>query len=1128
MKKGFFLAFLVIFLSGIHNAGAQTGVLGSGKWARFKVSRAGVYHIDFDQLKDSGLDPAQINPAHLSLYAAPTGMLPQANSDASFGLREVAIVVTGAEDGRFDKEDRIIFFGEGPDQVHYHTAKELFRVVNNIYSDHNFYFLTIGTSPGLRVQSESSAGQALPVVNTFSDFAYYETDQFNDQRSGREWYGEQFDTRTENTIRFPISGIVAGTNVKLVTRLMAQSYAASSFRVLINNNLVLERPMNPIPETQYGIKGSVGVDTVTIAASGVGAVGVSAQDVKIQFQKASSGFSVGYLDYVVLSVTRNLAWYGHPTFFTIPPASQPQSALEVASLPVDGMIWEVTDPFQVKRHVPAATGNGVRFTANTASTTHYVAFVAGETDKAEFNGVVSNQHIGGMPAPHLLIVSHENFIEQAERLAAHRRKEYGIDVAVVSTQQIYNEYAGGRLDISAIRNFIRSLYLKTPGKLRNVLLFGRGSYDYKDRVFNNSNYVPTYESRNSLSPLETYSSDDFFGFMDGNEGEWGESPAVDHTLDIGVGRIPVRTSVDAATVVDKLIAFDAKPERYSGWRQQILFVADDGDFNLHQSQADELAEDVELIYGRYHADKFFLDDYEQEDRSSGQFSPKASAALTRAVNKGYSIVNFTGHGSEQVWMQERILDPNTTRELSNNPRLPLFVTATCEFGRNDNPLLISTAELLLLRKNAGAIALVTTTRPVNSSTNFSLNKAFYASFFGASTEMKDLGTLFRETKNNSVRGISNRNFSLLGDPSLRLGPPVESVVATSVKTIEGSSTLKALSGIVIEGEVRRGTSISTDFNGEVQVSLMDKRVQRITLGDENAPYPYKSWDHTLFRGKATVSDGKFSVVFYLPVNLATDAGNGKMIMYAATSDRRREAVGTVTAIPIGGTETNVEADNNGPSIELFMGDTTFVNGGYANTNTYLVGQLFDESGINISGYDPGNIMASLDGGEAFVVNDFFVADKDDYRGGRFSFPLTGIAEGNHTIVLTARDNHNNESTATIDFVVAEAGKLVIEELMNYPNPFSAINGKTTFRFSHNRVGEDLEAEVVIYDVLGQVAERRQFRVPESAYQVTLFEWDGHSTNTTKMGDGVYFAKVVVRSLSDGAKNEKIAKLIVVN
>jgi hypothetical protein len=718
------------------------------------------------------------------------------------------------------------------------------------------------------------------------------------------------------------------------------------------------------------------------------------------------------------------------------------------------------------------------------------------------------------------------FEVQANRLAAHRRSVYGIEVSVVNTIRIFDAYSGGRQDISAIRNFLRDHYKRAPGKLKNVLLFGRGSYDYKFRVTNNSNFVPTYESRNSLSPLETYSSDDFFALLEDHEGEWGESPAANSTLDIGVGRIPVRTAEEAQIVVDKLIAYDTDKNRFAGWRKDILFVADDGDWNIHQGDADELAEDIENTYHKFHTNKLYVDDYVQEDRASGQISPEATAELNRELNKGYAIVNYTGHGNEYVWMDERVLDQDTPYGLTNNPRLPLYVTATCEFGRHDNPLLISTAELLLLRKKGGAIGLVTTTRPVHSTTNFSLNKAFYAALFQPAANGKDLGTLFKETKNNSLSGISNRNFSLLGDPSMRFGLHMEELTVTRLETIEGSESLHALAEVVVEGEVRNGSAV-VDFDGVVEIALHDKRSDVVTKGDENEPFAYRNWNHTLFRGKGTIQNGYFIMVFRLPANLQTTISNGKLSLYAYSNDRKREVLGTVSEVKVGGAPINSGSDANGPFAELFLGDTTFVSGGIANNNTVFIARLNDPSGINISGYEPYGLTAQLDDGTPFSVNDYFVADLDDHRQGSLHYPLNGLTEGLHRITLTAYDNFNNKTTTSIDFSVGAEGQLVLEEFVGYPNPFSEAE-PVNFQFTHSRTGDDLEAQVFIYNSMGQLAEQLTYFVPSSGYTVTLGEWNGLSSFGSKMSSGIYLAKLSVRSLSDGAKNAKIAKLILVN
>lgn len=1099
-------------------------VLRQGHWAKFSIEKNGIYKIDFNTLKQAGINPDAIDPQKIKLFAFPTGMLPQANSATTgIDLDEIAITVSGEDDGKFNGGDFILFYGQGPDRVDFVDDKNIFRYQNNLYSDKNYYFLTIGTDNGQRIASIQPVSSGV-VVNEFFDYSYYETDSYNELKSGREWFGEAFDSRPELTIRFALPGIVPNSEIKVVSSLMAQTYSESSFRLFWNNTQILDRKMQIVPETQYGAKGRMGVDTLSFNANAVAANSNTNQDLKYQYTKGTTGHSVGYLNFLFFQVKRESGWYENPTLFTIARTPHDHSVIDFANPPTGLSVWDVTDPFQCIRQT-LTVSTTAQFVTPTSTTRHYAAFVAADAPLAKFESLVANQSIVSSPTPNLIIVTHPDFLTEATRLKNHRRQHNGLEVLVATTEQVYNEFSGGRQDVSAIRNMVRHFYEPTTGKLKNLLLFGRGSYDYKKRVFNNTNFVPTYESRNSLSPLETFSSDDFFGFLEAHEGEWSESPAVNHSLDVGVGRLPVRTPTEARDIVDKLIGYDTDPDRYAGWRQDILFVADDGDFNIHQGQADELAESIEA-YGGFSTDKIYLDAFEQEDRASGQVAPKAAEALNRKVNKGFSIVNFTGHGSEQQWMQERILDTNTPNLLTNNPKLPLFVTATCEFGRHDDPLLISTAELLLKRKKGGAIALVTTTRPVNSGTNFSLNKVFYSTFFNTQNAGgKDLGTLFKETKNGSQSGVANRNFSLLGDPSVRFGPPEEKIAITTIKTVNGSDTLKALSKVRVEGEVQRNGERQTDFTGTVEATLLDKRTLTKTLGDENPVFNYFTWPHALFRGQASVEGGQFVFELLLPVNLATEVGQGKLALYAFTEDKSREALGTFTDFKVGDTEEQADTDTKGPAITLFMGDTTFVEGGYTNSNTRLVGRLFDKNGINISGYDPTNLVAVLDDEKTFIVNDYFVSAKDDFTAGTFSYPISDLSPGPHIIRFTAFDNYNNESSATISFVVGEKDELLIENLMNFPNPFTE---STTIQFTHSRSGDDLEAQVVIYDVMGQLAGSRSFYVANSTYKVNLFDWDGMNLSGAKMTPGVYVMKLSLRSLSDGAKKDKIARLILVN
>ena len=120
-------------------------------------------------------------------------------------------------------------------------------------------------------------------------------------------------------------------------------------------------------------------------------------------------------------------------------------------------------------------------------------------------------------------MAHSSFVGQAEQLASYHETVDGFNTLVVTPDQAYNEFSGGAQDITAIKEFIRMLYFEgfeSGGRpIKYVLLYGDASYDYKNRVSGNSNFVPTYQMYTSLSPTGSIASDDFFGLLDDDEGE---------------------------------------------------------------------------------------------------------------------------------------------------------------------------------------------------------------------------------------------------------------------------------------------------------------------------------------------------------------------------------------------------------------------------------------------------------------------------------------------------------------------------------------------------------------------------------------------------------------------------------
>jgi hypothetical protein len=1100
-------------------------VLATGKWYKVSVQADGIYQIDHALLKKLGIDPSKVNPTTLKLYGYPNGMLPQANAaPRQEDLRELAIMVTGESDGKFNTSDRIIFYGQGPDKHEYNVDKETFRYENNLYSDKNYYFITFDGAAGKRLASQSSIAGVFPVVNTFADFVQFEEDTQNILHSGREWFGFSFSSTLEATAEFKMSGIVQNSEITLISKVMARALEPASFNVFYNTIQVGTQSVASIPNSTYGLKGRMKSDTLRFNTSLVNGT-QETNRIKYQYVKTGTQSSVGFLDNFLVSAKRNLTLYGTNTIATLGGIPQSPSTIDIAASE-DLTVWDVSDPFDVRAQSHTFTNGKASFNLET-TTTERIGLFRSEASLSlpTAEGVVANQNLQTITNPNLIIISHPSLVSEAERLTAHRQSYSNLSSVIVTPEQIYNEYSGGRQDISAIRDFIRDVYQKSGGSLKYVLLFGRASYDYKDREVGNTNLVPTYESRNSLSPLETYSSDDFYGFLEDFEGEWAETSSFNHTLDLGIGRLPARTEEHARDFVNKLIEYDTHPKARGQWRSEIVFVADDGDGNLHQRDANQIANYVESSNPGIHARKVYLDLYKQIQKSFGQVSPEGTNHLFRAFHESAMIINFTGHGSESIWMQERMLDPVFVATTENRFKYPLLITATCEFGRCDDPGRISSAENLLVRKNAGVIGLVTTSRPVNSATNYELNYDFYDALLNDDASRGEaLGTVFRIAKNKGSLGVPNRNFSLLGDPSMTIGPSQNKIELTEFKNSNGENQVTGLSNHIVKGQIKSNGNLLTDFNGEVDIRVFQKAETKITKGDENSAFTFTEHTKLLFQGKAEVQSGEFEFDFMAPEITETTLTTGRIVMCAVSDDEQmEEAIGSST-INISNTNLSI-TDTQSPAISLFMNDTTFVNGGIANENPFLIALLEDNTAIDVSGNPSRLITATLDGDTTFVVTSYYRSDINEPGKGRISFQLFDLSEGNHTITLTAFDISGNQSTAQVNFTVGDQNQFIVSKAFGWPNPFQ---DQVKIGFYHNRSGEDLHGVLTICTAFGQPVHRFEFEAPSSPFSTQIMDWDGTNPDGSKLPSGLYILRLTVRSLLDGSKSEVFGKLILSN
>ncbi len=1122
---------------------SNRSVLSEGNWFKLGITSTGVHKIDKAALQALGISTQTLDPKTIQLFGNGGGMLPQKNSEPrQDDLAESAIWVNGEADGRFDDNDYVLFYAQGPHTWQYNPDQSTFTHAYNIYSDTAFYFVRVGYAPGARIGTRGQASGSSQTINSYDEHLFHEQDTNKGVvTSGREWYGEDFGFfTTSRDISFPVTDAVPNSQIQLTAFLMANAASATSFDLKLNNQALGTQSIGSRGTYNYHPEGIDNIRTYTIDQQVLGSF--SELKASITFNSGGSSTSLGYLNYLELQLQRQLKLYGEQTLFRSVASLAAAVSTFRLEAPATTLVWDVTDG---KRPVMQATTPGAALTFSTATNTlrEFVAFQNGTGLKPLPLGQVANQNLHSINLSGSLdfvIVTHPRFLQEANKLAQHREQHSNLQTLVVTTTQIYNEFSSGAQDVTAIRDFMRMVHArssKSADDILYLLLFGDTSYDYKNRIPNNTNFVPVYQSRQSLHPITSYSSEDYYGFLDDEEGEWAEDSAGDHLLDIGIGRLPVKTPADAATVVEKIIAYES-PSHFGKWRNRITFVADDGDANEHQDDAEYLANYIENDHPLYNSNKIYLDLYRQVVVANGQRAPEATAAIDKAAEQGSLIINYTGHGNEVSWASEQVLTLPQLVNWRNKDNLTFMLTATCEFGRYDNPSRVSGAEVALLQPQGGAVGLITTTRPVYSNGNRVLNRNFFRSaFLPINNRMPRLGDLVQRTKNNSItdnvsgsRGVNNRNFTLLADPSMQLAYPSYQAKVTRISNTAGvvTDTLSALGKVTIAGEINAPDgSVEQNFTGNVRLTVFEKQTTVHTLGDEDSRVvPVQLRENIVHDGQASVKNGLFELSFVVPKDIAYNYGAGKISLYANTTTH--DALGAAKSIIIGGTAKNTPADNTPPTIQLFMNDESFVHGGNTGKSPALLAKIFDENGINTAGLGIGHEITAVLNEERdspLILNDYYTSEVDSYQAGRVTYNFKDLKEGPHSLKVKAWDTHNNSAEEYIEFFVSNDAQIALEHVLNYPNPFST---KTTFHFDHNRAGEDLDIQVQIYTISGKLIKTLETTSYISKTHIADLTWDGRDEYNDILARGVYVYKVSVRSQQDGAKASKFEKLVILN
>ena len=456
-------------------------------------------------------------------------------------------------------------------------------------------------------------------------------------------------------------------------------------------------------------------------------------------------------------------------------------------------------------------------------------------------------------------------------------------------------------------------------------------------------------------------------------------------------------------------------------------------------------------------------------------------------------------------------------------KLPLFVTATCEFGRLDNPDLTSGGEHVILSPEGGGVALLTTTRYVYSHLNYNLNTNFINSLFEKTNgSYPNLGDVLLKTKALSGISINSKKFTLLGDPMMSLAYPKYGVKTTII-----SDTLSALEKVTFQGEIIDDDSIKvTSFIGEIDIIVFDKKVIATTQGQQSStPMPYTKQDNIIYKGKSSVIDGLFTFTFIVPKDIDYNLDFGRISYYATENTQSLDASGWNESFIVGGVSSDIIFDDIGPTIQLYMNDKQFVSGSITNSTPTFLAFVEDSSGINTVGNGIGHdITITLDGdiSSKIILNDYYEADLDNYQKGKVEYLLNEMEPGLHTIDFKVWDVHNNSSESSIEFFVTETEDFVIDNLLNYPNPFTT---NTSFYFDHNRPNQNLEVQIQIFTVSGKLVKTINSLQTNTGFRVGPIFWDGRDEFQDNIGRGTYIYKLKVKDIN-GDFIEKLEKLVI--
>jgi hypothetical protein len=1120
-----------------------SSVLAQGPWYNIPVSQSGIYKLTYQNLKDAKIPVDNISLSTIRIFNNGGTELPEDPNAARLSdpTENAIYVYNGNTDStdKFESGDYILFYGKSPREWAYNSPSKTYHHYLNHYTEANYYFLTYGGQPGKRMTTvQSNNSQPHYVPSSFTCGIACDSELVNLQGSGKKWYGAELQPPSSggvnpNTIVYlnKLTGLDSTQGIIYRASVVARSDASNYFDIYENSTGTLLWKVNMSTLGNYtDDTGYYAYSTGTPDQVGTGNLPDDRSALRFSYYSDSKQ-AQGYVNWFEILYQRKFQAANDILNFNGPDTSAVVFSSIQGFSSNNVKIFDVTDFSNVSMIAPASVANGtVAFGYQATAGNPRQFFAVGDNGYLSVSGITQIQNSdlrSQIAGADLIIVTPPDFISQANDLASFKTSYDGLKTIVVKTTDIYDEFSCGIPDPTAIRDYLKYDYTNFQLVPSYVILFGAGTYDYKNRVSPMPEFVPAYETDESLDQINSYCTDDFFVQFNSALTPSGYSSHIS----MAIGRLPARSADDATVLYNKIKQYESEPD-YGSWRSLFTLVGDafDGSGNpdIHFETTD--AEDglAPLIPPEIDTRKIYLSLYPTVVSTQGIRKPDAAADLVNQINDGTLVVNFVGHGAPDIWSSAHVFENAVTiPQLINLNKLSLFIGATCDFARDDAPNSQSGAELLVLSPKGGAIGVVSATRPVYDENNMDLNKAILQDLFvrDQQNNPRRIGEAMFQVE-QSFYGVNDLKYQYVGDPSVGFGMPRYKATIDSLdgKSLAQLQQIRALSKVAIKGTIYHpdGT-VWSDLSSTGVLTIYDSQRQ---VPDPGYPGTYYTFQGSrLFSGQVSVKGGRFEAMAVIPKDISYSDTTGRIEIYFQADGS--DGSGYTTNVNVGGTDSSVVNNHIGPQLSIYFDSTNFKNGDVVPQDPMLIVDLHSDNGINLSDEGVGHaLQATFDGQQSINLAPYYTGEVDSYQDGTVKYPVTlSLAPGRHTVTVSAFDVFNNSSEASADFDLESSAQLSLMDVYNYPDPFRSSTAFTFRRTAVGGAGEPVNVKIKVFTLSG-----RLIKTIHSYGETNTFvkiNWDGLDDDGNRLANGVYLYEVIVSTIDGSQTSQAIGKMAVI-